>query len=146
MGETLTFRELVTAAEIESAFELMNVLRPHLRAESFVDQVVRQRAEGYRLFAGIAGGAIVVLAGVRDGLTLFRGPHLFVDDLVTAPAEQGRGHGKAMLKFLAGLAREKGLPRVWLDSRDTAKTFYQGVGFTLSTSIPCWIDVAKLEE
>ena len=145
MGETLTFRELTSDAEVEGAFALMSVLRPHLPADGFVEQVRRQRADGYRLFAGLAGGQIVVLAGVRAGLTLSRGPHLFVDDLVTAPAEQGRGHGRAMLRHVARLARELGLPKVALDSRDTAKRFYERVGFSMTTSVPCSIDAEVLE-
>jgi GNAT superfamily N-acetyltransferase len=70
---------------------------------------------------------------------------LFVDDLVTAPSEQGRGYGKAMLRFVAQLAREKELPRVHLDSRDTARSFYEQLGFTMYTSVPCSIEVARLE-
>jgi ribosomal protein S18 acetylase RimI-like enzyme len=145
MTETLTIRELTTDDEIAGAFDLMSVLRPHLQPETFVSQVRQQAREGYRLFAGLTGRSIVVLAGIRDGLTLSRGPHLFVDDLVTAPSVQGRGYGKAMLRHVAGLAREKGLPRVWLDSRDTAKSFYEQMGFKVSTGAPCSIEVERLE-
>jgi hypothetical protein len=49
-----------------------------------------------------------------------------------------------MLRHLANIARKQTLPRIWLDSRDTAKTFYQQAGFTLHTSIPCWIEVEEL--
>jgi hypothetical protein len=49
-----------------------------------------------------------------------------------------------MLRHLANIARKQNLPRIWLDSRDTAKAFYQQAGFTLHTSIPCWIEVEKL--
>jgi GNAT superfamily N-acetyltransferase len=123
----------------------MSVLRPNLQPETFVGQVRQQAREGYRLFAGMADGAIVALAGIREGTTLSRGPHLFVDDLVTAPSVQGRGYGKAMLRHVAGLAREKGLPRVHLDSRDTARSFYERLGFTMYTSVPCSIEVERLE-
>ena len=37
-----------------------------------------------------------------------------------------------------------GVPRVYLDSRLTARSYYEQVGFTMLTSIPCWIDVDKL--
>jgi GNAT superfamily N-acetyltransferase len=145
MSETLTFRELTTDEEIAGAFDLMSVLRPHLRPDTFVGQVRQQAREGYRIVAGLARGAIVVLAGIRQSATLARGPHLFVDDLVTAPSEQGRGYGKAMLRYVAGIAREKGVPRVHLDSRDTARSFYERLGFTMYSSVPCSIEVERLE-
>lgn len=139
-------RELTSDAEIAGAFALMAELRPHLRAESFLDVVRRQRRDGYRLFGGTAGGELVVLAGVRDARTLMRGPHLFVDDLVTRAADRGGGHGTAMLRWLAGYARERGLARIYLDSRDTALGFYRQVGFEPLTSVPCWIDVDRFTE
>jgi len=64
-----------------------------------------------------------------------------VDDLVTAADEQGKGYGAAMLEHLKAVARSRGMSRLWLDSRDTARTFYERVGFTVHTSLPCWIDV-----
>jgi hypothetical protein len=50
-----------------------------------------------------------------------------------------------MLKHLAMLARQKALSKIWLDSRDTARTYYEKVGFKIHTSMPCTIDVSQLE-
>ena len=80
----------------------------------------------------------MALAGVRRSHTLSRGEHLFVDDLVTAEDVRGRGHGRAMLDWLGEQAAAEGIPRVYLDSRATAKGFYERAGFTFLTSIPCW--------
>ena len=139
-------RELTTDDDITAAFPVLAELRPHLRAEMFLDVVRGQQRDGYRLFGGFVGGAIVVAAGVREAQTLSRGPHLFVDDLVTLRAEQGNGHGTAMLRWLAGHAAERGFTRLYLDSRDTALGFYQQLGFTPLTAVPCWIDVQRLVE
>ena len=49
-----------------------------------------------------------------------------------------------MLRWIAERAKASGVPRIYLDSRLTAKGFYEQVGFTMLTSIPCWIDVNKL--
>jgi GNAT superfamily N-acetyltransferase len=137
-------RELKTDAEIAAAFPLMAELRPHLEREAFLEVVRRQQRDGYRLFGGFDGGALVVLAGARDAHTLARGPHLFVDDLVTLRTAQGRGHGTAMLRWLADHAAGRGFARIYLDSRAAALGFYQRVGFTAHTSVPCWIDVDRL--
>jgi GNAT superfamily N-acetyltransferase len=144
MNRALEIRDLTSDQEIAAAYDVMAELRPHLQREKFVQQIRDQQREGYRLFAGFDGGAIVTLAGIRLSLTLSRGRHLFVDDLVTAKSAQGRGFGTAMIRYLARLAKEADISRIWLDSRDTARTFYEQVGFSVHTSMPCWIDVQKL--
>jgi ribosomal protein S18 acetylase RimI-like enzyme len=139
----LLIRTLESDEEILAAFPLMHCLRERLAtAGAFLADVRRQQADGYALAGGFEAGTgrLVVLAGFRRGSTLGRGPHLFVDDLVTEPAAQGRGHGTAMVAWLRRRAAAAGLPRVWLDSRATAKGFYEQVGFTFATAIPCWID------
>ena len=140
----IDLRELTTGPDIAAAFPLMAELRPHLRQGVFLDTIRRQQRDGYRLFGGSARSELVVLAGVRDAHTLVRGPHLFVDDLVTLQSKRGMGYGTAMLRWLAGHAAGKGLPRIYLDSRDTALGFYRGTGFETLTSVPCWIDVGRL--
>jgi GNAT superfamily N-acetyltransferase len=137
-------RELTGDDEIAAAFGLMTELRPHLTPEHFVERVRRQQQGGYRLFGLFSGSELVALAGVREAETLMRGPHLFVDDLVTGAADRGRGYGTAMLRWLAVFAGERGHARIYLDSRDTALTFYQSRGFTATTGVPCWIAVADL--
>jgi GNAT superfamily N-acetyltransferase len=137
-------RELTTEEEIAGAFPLMQELRERIRAETFLDEVRRQQAEGYHLYGLFADGQLVSLAGVRRSHTLSRGEHLFVDDLVTAKAVQRNGFGRELLRELARVAFLQGIPRIYLDSRITAKGFYEAVGFTMQTSIPCWIEVEKL--
>ena len=139
----MNFRELMTDRDVLAAFPLMAALRDRIREETFLAEVRRQQVEGYRLFGGFEGGRLLVLAGVRRTHTLSRGEHLFVDDLVTSEPERGKGHGKALLAWLAERSAEQGIPRVYLDSRITAKGFYEKVGFTTMTSIPCWIDVGN---
>jgi GNAT superfamily N-acetyltransferase len=141
----LTFQELRSDEDISAAFPLASQLRPNLQADTFVATVRRQQQDGYRLYAGFDNGLLVVLAGVRDAHTLSRGPHLFVDDLVTLPAQQGKGCGTWMLRRLAADAKSRGLPRLYLDSRDTAIGFYRQLGFEFLTSVPCWISTDHFE-
>ena len=136
--------ELTTDDEIAAAFPLMAELRPHLVADAFLRTIRQQQRDGYRLYGGFDGPALVAPAGVRDARTLSRGPHLFVDDLVTLRGEQGKGHGTAMLRWLAGHAAARGFARIYLDSRDTALGFYRQLGFHPSTAVPCWIEVERL--
>lgn len=142
----LRVRELSADPDLLAAFPLLKQLRPHLAESTFLDALTSQRGEGYRLFGGFAGEAgdqLVVAAGIRETCTLARGPHLFVDDLVTDAAHRNQGFGQAMLHWLNGYAAERGLPRIYLDSRDTAMGFYRQLGFTFLTSVPCWIEVRE---
>lgn len=142
----LTLRELTDDAEVAAAFAIMRQLRPRWERDGFVAAVRQQRSEGYRLLGGFAAGdRLVALAGVRDARTLSRGPHLFVDDLVTDEAERGRGVGRAMIRLLAGHARDRGLAWIHLDSRHTAVGFYRRLGFEMLTAVPAKIAVAEAE-
>src|SRR5690348_8720538 len=100
--------ELKSDEQIAAAFDLMAVLRPHLNRESFVQQVrAQQKESGYRLVGGFTpDGRLVTLAGYKRATTLARGPHLFVDDLVTLPTEQSKGYAKSLLAHLAQRANE----------------------------------------
>lgn len=140
----LDIRILDTDAEIRTAFPLMAALRDRINAETFLAEVRRQQRDGYQLVGGFDHGDLVALAGVRPAHTLSRGEHVFVDDLVTDERRRGQGHGTAMLRWVAVRARSRGVPRVYLDSRSTATGFYERVGFTRLTSVPCWIDVDTL--
>jgi ribosomal protein S18 acetylase RimI-like enzyme len=139
----LTIRTLTTDTDITAAYPLMFALRDRISHDTFLPEIRRQQQDGYELVGGFVDGALVALAGIRPCHTLSRGAHLFVDDLVTDAACRGVGHGTAMLEWIAR-ARERGMPRVYLDSRATARGFYERLGFTFLTSIPCWIDSDRL--
>lgn len=141
---TLTCRFLRTDLDIRGAYPLMAALRDRIREDTFLAEVRRQQLQGYELVGGFAGGTLVALAGIRRSHTLARGEHIFVDDLVTDAREHGRGHGTAMLRSVAALAAAEGIPRLYLDSRDTARGFYEKVGLRFLTSLPCWIEVSAL--
>ena len=136
-------RELTTDREIIAAYPLARQLRDRIREETFLAEVRRQESQGYRLFGGFEDGRLVALAGVRRSHTLSRGEHLFVDDLVTDERVRGKGYGTQTIAWLKARARGDGVPRLYLDSRITARGFYERVGFTFQTSIPCWIDVSR---
>jgi GNAT superfamily N-acetyltransferase len=134
----MIFKTLTTDEEVTSAFPLMAELRDRIRPETFLTEIQRQQKDGYELVGGFDDGRLVTLAGIRRSHTLSRGEHLFVDDLVTDESVRGRGHGKATIAWLVERARAEGLPRIYLDSRNTARGFYERVGFVFQTSIPCW--------
>jgi GNAT superfamily N-acetyltransferase len=137
-------RVLASDDDIHGAFPLMAALRDRIRADTLLQEVRRQQLQGYELVGAFSGTRLVALAGVRRTHTLSRGDHLFVDDLVTDPASQGRGYATALLAWLARRAADDGIGRIYLDARDTARGFYAQLRCRFLTSIPCWIEVAQL--
>jgi GNAT superfamily N-acetyltransferase len=139
----MTFKTLTTDDDLRNAFPLMSALRDRIRADTFVAEIRRQQRDGYELVGGFDEGRLVTLAGIRRSHTLSRGEHLFVDDLVTDERVRGKGYGRQTIAWLQERARADGIPRIYLDSRNTARGFYERVGFTFQTSIPCWIDISR---
>lgn len=124
--------ERAESGEVLAAAKAVLVhLRPRLADVSAKDfaQVVRQmETEGYRLVVGRdASGAAVAVAGYRIFEMFAHGRVLYVDDLVVDPLARSRGCGRAMLEWLADVAREEGCASLQLDSgtqRVEAHRFY----------------------
>lgn len=75
--------------------------------------------------------------GVFDQGQLVTVVSLFLDrdsaqfrKLATAPAAQGKGFGKAILAHLADICKKEKIKLLWCNARDTAVTFYDGLGYT----------------
>ena len=116
-----------TDREIDECFPVMAQLRPHLERSEFVARVRRQIADGYRLAYLLEEDTVRAVAGYRILENLAWGRFLYVDDLVTDEAARSKGHGKALLAWLAERARQEGCAQLHLDSghhRKGAHRFY----------------------
>lgn len=126
----------IADAELDVAFELLRVLRPHLDAPLFRDRLARQQREiRYELVGAWlpestdAKRRLVGLIGIRPGECMAWGPHIHIDDLVTAVDARGLGVGRALMRWCEQLATERGLPAVYLEARVTAIGFYEREGY-----------------
>ena len=126
-----------TEGQIAACLPGLRVLRPHLAGltnEEFVEKLVRQGQEGYRLVALTSKGRVRSIAGFRVLEFLAWGKVLYVDDLVTLPDQTGKGYGGALLDWLIGQARREGCNELHLDSgyvRHDAHRLYLGRGMKL---------------
>jgi GNAT superfamily N-acetyltransferase len=115
-------------------------LRPALgSADALVARADAQREAGYRLVASFEAGDVDAagVAGFRVSENLAWGLHLYVDDLVTRADRRGRGHGRALLQWLAGEAERCGCGQLHLDSgvgpeRQAAHRIYFAMGMRIS--------------
>ena len=114
-------------ADILRCFPVMVQLRPHLVEAGFVARVRRMQAAGFLLARLEEDGTVRAVAGYRFHEKLFSGRTLYVDDLVSDPAQRSRGHGARLLTWLAAQARARDCDVLELDSgvqRFDAHRFY----------------------
>ena len=88
----------------------------------------------YALYVAERGGDIVGSFAllVMHNLGHLGAPSAILEDVVVAPALQGQGIGKAMLRFALDLCRAKGCYKLTLASnakRKRAHAFYKSLGF-----------------
>ena len=88
----------------------------------------------YTLYVAERGGDIVGSFALRvmHNLGHLGAPSAILEDVVVAPALQGQGIGKAMIRFVLDLCRAKGCYKLTLASnakRKRAHAFYESLGF-----------------
>jgi len=117
-----------TAKDIRHCYPVMRELRPLVQdAKQFVERVLRQQKQGYRIAFLESDGEVRAVAGYRFLESLFSGKFLYVDDLVTRDSDRSRGFGGELLDWLVEQAREHGCENLELDSgveRFDAHRFY----------------------
>jgi GNAT superfamily N-acetyltransferase len=128
MKPDVEVRSIEQPADIGACHAVMLELRPHLKdADSFVQQVLRQRAEGYRLSAAWQDDRIIGLVGYRLQENLLYGRFVFVDDLVVQQAFRSGGVGAQLLSTARAYAQEKSCRYFVLDTglhMSLAQRFY----------------------
>ena len=122
--------------EIISCFETMAELRPHLIKDNFLTTIRALEKSGYKLLYIEDEFIVVAVAGYRIAFNLFKGKHLYIDDLVTAESAQSKGYGEALVSRLRNLALNEGCSYLHLDSgthRGRAHKFYFEQGLTITS-------------
>ena len=120
--------------EIESCFPVFHALRPHIRKENFLSQVLRQQEQSYQVLALKHEGIIKSVAGFRFMESLAWGNILYIDDLSTLPDERYRGFASSLLDWLFDHAKSNNCQSVHLDTgymRHTAHRLYLNKGLKL---------------
>src|SRR4051812_46925537 len=133
-------REIHEGETLRAARALLE-LRPHRApAEALATLADGQRAAGYRLVGSFEAGEedAAAVAGFRVQENLAWGRHLYIDDLSTRADRRGRGHGGALMRWLAKEACRAGcehLPPDWGvgPAREAAHRLYFNAGLRISS-------------
>ena len=88
----------------------------------------------YKLYVACIGDKVVGTFAllIMDNLAHHGTPSGIVEDVAVDPQTQGRGIGKAMMRFARDVCREKGCYKLSLTSnqvREGAHAFYESIGF-----------------
>jgi GNAT superfamily N-acetyltransferase len=111
-------REIPEGETLRAARALLELRPQRAPAEALAALADGQRAAGYRLVGSFEPGEddAAAVAGFRLQENLAWGRHLYVDDLVTRADRRGRGHGGALMRWLAREACRAGCGELHLDS------------------------------
>jgi GNAT superfamily N-acetyltransferase len=121
--------------EILACFSVFNLLRPHLRQESFLTQIRRQQAQGFQIVAIRIDSVVRSAIGFREAEYLIWGKIIYIDDLVTSDDARGKGLAGQLLDWVVDYAKTKALTGVHLDTgyaRHVAHRFYLNKGFQIA--------------
>lgn len=128
----IALRHAGTREELAACFPVIAQLRPFLRSEAeWCDRAAAQAEAGYRVLAAWSEGRVAAVAGYRVMENLIHGRFLYVDDLVTAEGDRGRGLGAALLQELSEIGLGRGCRRLVLDTaaaNTQARRFYKREG------------------
>ena len=121
-----------TSDELAACFPVISLLRPALkdRAE-WVERASGMATDGYRVLAAWQGTEVLAVAGYRMMENLIHGHFLYVDDLVTAQGQRGKGLGAALLAELSAIGKDEHCRRLVLGTAATntnARRFYKREG------------------
>lgn len=118
--------------ELAACFPVISQLRPTLKdVAEWVERVTDMASDGYRVLAAWDGSRVLAVAGYRTMENLIHGHFLYVDDLVAAESERGKGLGAALLKELSAIGVDQYCRRLVLDTAATnsnARRFYKREG------------------
>ena len=134
---------MIRSAVPEDLPTIAALIRELAEYEQLAHEVVLDEAElrdhlfGARPYAEVLiaqtdAGAPVGFALYFHNFSTFLGrPGVHLEDLFVRPAHRGAGHGVALLRALAGVARDRGCGRIeWnvLDWNEPSIRFYEGLG------------------
>ena len=118
MTETaIELRHADTDPEIAACLPVLRQLRPALGDDpAVVDQIGRQRLEGYRLLAAWRGEHVIGIAGYRLQENLIYGRFCYLDDLAVLDSERRSKVGVLLLDAVAAAATVAGCKQLILDT------------------------------
>lgn len=122
--------------DIEKNWEVISLLRPHLKKKEYIGLMRKMFDTGYQLAFIEKDGKGVSAIGFRNLQFLFNGEHIYIDDLSTLEDYRNKGYAGKLIDYVNQLAKAKGYEVVTLDSgthRFDAHRLYMKKGFIIDS-------------
>lgn len=122
--------------QIGLCYDAFKELRPHLEKDKFIEQVLRQKHQSYKIIAIKEAGKILSAAGFRITEFLAWGKVLYIDDLTTLPEYRGKGYAAILMDWLIKHAQENECQGLHLDTghhRHSAHKLYLKKGLSITS-------------
>ncbi len=103
-------------ADILKCWDVLYELRPHLKRETFVEEVRKTLDDNRMLIYIEEDGKAVSVSVFERGYNLFRGAYIYIDDLASLPEARGKGNASQLLDWILDYASENKFDQVHLDS------------------------------
>ena len=123
----MEIKEVKTTDDLVKVFPVLNELRTNLTLESCMALFAKMRNENYQICYLENDGEVCAVTGYRLLTTLYDGPIMYIDELVTSEQHRCNGYAGKLLDFLIAEAQAHGLKAIHLDSahhRYDAHRFY----------------------
>jgi GNAT superfamily N-acetyltransferase len=139
----IEYRLASTEHDVRACYPVMAELRMNLSESQFMQQVAKQRLQGYQLLMAYTKNSPLVMVGVAGfvlGYKLAWGKHLYLDDLTTLEGYRNLGVGKGMIDWLLQYGKTNGCAAMHLDSgvqRFAAHKFYFRENFHIASHHFC---------
>lgn len=135
---TMEIKTAITDEDINKCREVLMVLRPHLKQESYLEAVRTTLSDNRKLLYIEEEGIAVAAAMYEWGYNLYRGHYFYIDDLTTLPTARKKGYASRLLDRIFEVAKEQGIQQVHLDSganpgRYDAHRLYLNKGFDITS-------------
>ncbi len=124
------------ARDLPRLWDVIQLLRPHLSYESYLEMAAEMLSAGYRVAFVEVNGKPVSVIGYRYLQFLFNGKHIYIGDLSTLWEHRGKGYAGRLLDYVIEEAAANGFNSVTLDSgfqRQAAHRLYLNKGFVISS-------------
>lgn len=128
----MKIKELTTIEEMSAQLETIQNLYPNMTLEKYQSYLQQMIPHNYKQLIVIDEDKIVGITGFWQGVKLWSGPYMEIDNFVVVPEYRKKGVGKMMTDYINEKAKDLGLTMIVLDAyveNFTAHKFYYNQGY-----------------
>lgn len=128
----IQLKELTTIEEMSSQLETIQNLYSNMTLDKYQSYLQQMIPHNYKQLIVIDEGKIVGITGFWQGVKLWSGPYMEIDNFVVVPEYRKKGVGKMMTDYINVKAKDLGLTMIVLDAyveNFTAHKFYYNQGY-----------------